>query len=77
MCEVAKDLIKDCEDLVYLSDPAEVVMGVDKTLAHAQQYIRSEQFATPTVAVDMDASFTTEADVLKLVEGLGQLQLGK
>ena len=33
VCEVAKDLIKDCEDLVHLSDPAEVVLGVGKTLA--------------------------------------------
>ena len=77
VCEVAKDLIKDCENLVYLSDPAEVVRGVDNTLAQAQQYIRSEQFVTPMVAVDIEADFSSESDLLKLVEDLGQLQLGK
>ena len=77
MCEVAKDLVKDCEDLLYLSEPAEVLRGVDKTLAHARQYTRSEQFVTPMVAVDMETDFSSESDVLQLVEGLGHLQLGR
>ena len=76
VCEVAKDLIKDCEDLLYLSEPSEVLRGVDKTLAHARQYTRSEQFVTPMVAVDMETDFSSESDVLQLVEGLGHLQLG-
>ena len=76
VCEVAKDLIKDCEDLLYLSEPSEVLRGVDKTLAHARQYTRSEQFITPMVAVDMETDFSSESDVLQLVEGLGHLQLG-
>lgn len=77
VCAIAKDLTEECERLLHHATIPEVVRGADKILAQAQQYIRSEQDATPAVACSMEIDFDTEGELRDLVESFGELILGE
>lgn len=67
----------ECERLLHHGTTSELVRGTDKILAQSQQYIRSEQDTTPVVACSMDVDFSSEEELLKIVDNLGELLLGK
>lgn len=77
MCAIAKDLTEECERLLHHGTTYEVVREADKILAQSQQYIRSEQDTTPVVACSMDMDFSSEEDLIDIVDNLGELLVGE
>lgn len=67
----------ECERLLHHGTTSELVREADKILVQSQQYIRSEQDITPVVACAMDVDFSSEKELVQLVNTLGQLLFGE
>ena len=63
--------------MLHHASAYEVVRDADKILAQTQQYVRSEQDTTPVVASAMDVDFSSEEDLIDLVDNMGELRVGE
>jgi len=54
-----------------------VVRETDKILAHVHQYLHSEQDTSPVVSCDLQVDFSEEHQLMRSIESLGEILVGK
>ncbi len=76
VCVVAKDLGDTCEQLLHYGTDSEIFRDADRILNQAQQYVHSEQDATPSVACSMEIDFSSEDKLIGAIDAFGELMIG-
>jgi hypothetical protein len=73
VCEIAKDLCKECEEVIDGPDSQVVSLG-EGLVAQVQQHVRSDQDTNPLASDSIQVQFHDKGQLLQLAEALGELK---